>query len=311
MFRLHAVLAAGIIAVLPCFAQLGPGLFPTNNRLNIGSVTKTPQGLRYHLYANFGIEQWEGSKRTTHRTQQWFLSCSYPDYDGAARTYCGLERVVIDRWPTMKGAVISETEHSTTDGQLQIRHADWAEGKLDFEILFPMGGGPVRVFLDMQYEDYEDRGISDYSSIYLSGFTATATVRGVYSGEVATVSYKIPEYTYVEDVPIEMGGLKSQDKKLWDDMFGSLAAADQTLWTALEGEWRKALAEEFDGFMEENQGRYEGRREPLTKREQLEIEQRLKNRMLLATKKLLSESGMSQRGQERILDCMAQQSSSF
>ena len=173
----------------------------------------------YHVSFNSGIEQWEDQKRSTHRYQQWTLSCSYLEsITNRDQTYCSLERMVLDdHRPTSPGVVVSTHNHSTLDGTLQILRADWNDGKLDFNFTYT-DGSTAEVLIRMKY-----RG----DIIYLESFKALGVARGIFSDSMVTIEYKIPEYTYILNVPIEMRGLKSEEDKKWDDMVKTLKKEDQ------------------------------------------------------------------------------------
>lgn len=176
----------------------------------------------YQLTTNFGIEQWEEGKLTTHRRQQWWLTCNYPEPIGKRpETWCSLDRVVIDQpLPPSPGSMIGAHKHFTSDGTLRIVRADWPSGILDFTIVL-QDRSNIEVMARMNIRD---------NLIILDSFKATSIARGLWSGKMSTIDFKIPKYSYTLSTPIELRGIRTADDKEWDEMLATLSKQDQHLW---------------------------------------------------------------------------------
>ena len=67
----------GVLFLILVF-HVGPVLAQSELGTYVGLITKDK---RYSIsMLGFGIEQFEGDRRTTHRFQLWDLSCDYPPY---------------------------------------------------------------------------------------------------------------------------------------------------------------------------------------------------------------------------------------
>lgn len=176
----------------------------------------------YNLNAEFGIEQWEDGKLTTHRRQQWFLNCDYPEFlTKAPKTWCSLDRVVIDEGLTQhSGAMIKSHQHHFSDGTLKLVRADWPRGVLDFTVVH-RDKSTIEVMLRMKIKD---------GLIHLDSFKGTGIARGLLSNTMTTIEYRIPRYTYMLSVPLEMRGLRSASDKEWDEMLATLSKEDRKSW---------------------------------------------------------------------------------
>ena len=163
----------------------------------IGSKNNAGQ---YMLVFDFGIEQYEDGKRTDHRLQNWYLLCNYPApiaFGGKGKTYCRLNRTVYDRILPDELTVTQEF-HSEQTGNLQILDMDWKAGKLDFTIIYAEGNR-TEVMIRMSQND---------RNFFLDSFKSLTSARSVFSNELTSVEYRIPEQTYTVDMPIRMRGLK-------------------------------------------------------------------------------------------------------
>ena len=178
---------------------------------------------------DFGIEQWEGSKRTTRRHQVWKLKCSFPPYfPPPNQTECDLERTVVDRWNLQSEEkwIIAVKKHATHDGTLKIKKIDWAKGILGFTVISEdLGLGETEVLIRMKYER---------NYIYLDSFKAFAVARGLIGDSLTSIEYRIPEYEYTLELPLRMKGFKSAFRKRLDDVIDSLDDRDRRIWSKLE-----------------------------------------------------------------------------
>jgi hypothetical protein len=192
-------------SLLPWFASAAPRatITPPDDHHIIGYINpdEIPQ---YQVDTYFGIEQWEAGQRTAFRIQQWWFWCRYPEFPSAKPTTgCGLSRVVIDRPAGLDGVVISQYQHDLSDGTLRMRKADWVGGRLDLQLMH-QDKTTTEIWIDLAYHD---------KRIYLKSFRALRTLRAMVSGEGVTIEYRIPKYTYILDVPVEMRGLKPKEFK--------------------------------------------------------------------------------------------------
>jgi hypothetical protein len=257
---------------------------------------------KYNLTFNFGIEQWENGKLTTHRKQQWILRCSYPDpLEKKLETFCSLERVVIDDWgKLLSGAVITTHHHSSLEGTLRLLNVDWKRDQLDFTIVYT-DNTTSEVMIRLKFKD----GI-----IYLDSFKAFGISRGVFSDSMEAIEYKIPKYTYIMNVPVEMRGLRSMDDKKWDDMSAALSKQDQAAWEKVAVAdkcqfWSSSLDDEL--FL--NKIIIDNKRKAKVKiGDELtpEENQRLLQHFTDEFAKCLAKSGISAAGQKAIVDVVRQ-----
>jgi hypothetical protein len=206
-----------IVVLLLCTSLLGadPGS-PI-----VGSILENPK--RYVVSWRFGIEQWEQGHRSTFSDQLWHLTCSSPAYIATtSATDCLMERTIFYylTWDRKKRAVVSTTSHSVQDGTLELLSADWAKGKLDFNLIHT-DGSKIEVKLRVAY---------DKSTIHLDSFQAFGIARGILSDSLAAIEYRIPQYTRIVDVPIELPGYKSEEQGKLDDLALSLSPEDRVLW---------------------------------------------------------------------------------
>jgi hypothetical protein len=157
---------------------------------------------KYHLSANFGIEQWENGKLTTHRYQIWDLLCSPQTY-GAKFPFdiwCSLERIVIDNDLAGKGTkYIGGQKHYVEAETFKVTYVDWPAGKFDFEIVLT---DTSTVQVALRFKRWRD-------TLFLDSFKAIGVAPGIFSYSLAAIEYRIPEYSYILNIPTEMKGRKS------------------------------------------------------------------------------------------------------
>ena len=147
----------------------------------------------------FGVEQYENSEKSDILWEQWQLTCQGP-FDRS----CSLERTCF--WNTGEfGTTIAIKEHKSNDGSLKITDMDWKKGILNFTLihkgLLDNPGNKTDVSIKMEWRD---------NVLYLTGFKGLSTRRGLMDpSELNTIEFRIPEYSYFKQAPIEMPGFKS------------------------------------------------------------------------------------------------------
>ena len=242
----------------------------------------------YRLFANLGIEQWENGEKTDHRLQTWYLSCTSPDpfstQSSRHDTWCSLERIVMDSGFVEDSRLISEHNHYSTDGTLTITDADWPNGRLDFTLTFT-DNNTAEVLMRFKYWD---------SSIFLDRFEAVAVARGILSDSLSTVRFRVPEYDYILEIPVQMQGYRTRGEKVSDDFENSLNASDREIWTNVEispfGVSDAALFDTIPNFDQVTGG----------ERQITDAELTQFNDLLMGNiNQGLEQSGMSQDGQEK------------
>lgn len=235
----------------------------------------------YQLRFDFGIEQWEQEKLTNHRLQQWILRCSYPVATTVHSTRCDLERLVIDKKLTpSSGDIINQHWHSVSDGTLKLVNVDWPKGVLDFTVVHT-DQSTIEVMLRIKVTE---------KSLYLKSFKATGIARGFLSNSLTAIEYRIPKYTYMLNVPVEMNGLQPMADKEWDDLLTTLSKEDQKRW------------EDFRANLKDCSTRKEETKQPgsPTVTEQI-------NLMVDDLVKCLSKSKLSVTAQKKIVDLLRKQ----
>lgn len=178
---------------------------------------------------DFGIEHWEGSKKSETQRQLWHLSCEHPPYFGQGQdTHCSLERTTMLHWDqTYFKTVITIHKHDSDDGTLEIQKADWERGILKFAI----------VYADQTKTEVDIRMRYDGNLIYLDSFKAFAIAKGLFAdSEMAIIEYKIPEYSYILDVRVRMRGFKTEGQKNLEELISLLSDKDRAIWNALKAD---------------------------------------------------------------------------
>ena len=209
--------------------QVGPVLAQSELGPLLGTINEDNQ---YSIsMLGFGIEQFEGGKRTTHRFQLWDLLCQYPPHPLLGQpneTYCSVKRTVLDRSGEDRGfgTIIGQHSHRTADGTLTLTHVDWNAGELDLQL--PLADNTtIEVMLRVQHQN---------NSIYLKDFKAIGIARGMFSDTMEAIEYRIPEYSYTLDIPVQMKGLKSEDDRKLAEMLQSLTEKDRLTWANMQSE---------------------------------------------------------------------------
>jgi hypothetical protein len=198
------------------------------------------------VFCRLGLELWVEGRKGEDLFEQWDLSCrslarQQPD--------CFLWRT--DFYP--RGSV-SIREYSTRDGSLTLWRLDWAEGVISFDFAdIPHNPQAGRFSVVMRLKPSVGGLMRD-----VEAFQAKATERLAVPGvaeEVLSVEFRLPEYSYVKNVPILILGRKSRSEearqKFYDDLKARLSAADWQVasvamarcWEQLEGEIQRPYAE--------------------------------------------------------------------
>ena len=183
---------------------------------------------RYRIDTTFGVEQLHDDDKTKvldFRYQIWHLTCNNPPFRSERlpdNTDCRLERIVMDQrlfGGRPESRIIQVDNHHVSDGTLKIIDANFAIGKLDFQLVFS-DGSTAEVQMRLKKED---------TSLYLKSFKAIGIARGSLSDSLSAVEYRIPPYTYRINIPVEMTGLRSESDKANDDFKSSLSSADRAI----------------------------------------------------------------------------------
>jgi len=124
------------------------------------------------------------------------------------------------------GTIIGQHSHYASDGTLKLVYVDWEAGELDLQLTLT-DNTTIEVMLRVQYQD---------TSIYLKDFKAIGIARGMFSDTMTAIEYRIPEYSYTLDIPVQMKGLKSEDDKKRDEMLQSLTEEDRLIWENMQTE---------------------------------------------------------------------------
>lgn len=144
--------------------------------------------------------------------------------------------------------------------------------------------------------------------IYLTFFQAARIVR-----YRAKIDYKIPEYTYTFNVPIEMPGFKTEFMKEWYDMFTTLSERDQKLWNEFESKtietctWN-SFGDLLERIFPNQQRRMEIEKGAhITAEEQSRLEQGLAEVLADELAKCFSDSKLTPAAREKIVRAFVQE----
>jgi len=171
----------------------------------IGSYTD--DGL-YWISGDFGIERWEKGLGRPGRRELWRLNSSFPgsypsrhaSVDNRFNTSCSLERTLIYGTSSLnKGAIIAVFNNYIGDGTLKLKNVDWPKGILEFRLIFTA----------YAFSDVSIRMEYAHNSILMKSFKAIGQTKG-FQDSIYVIEYKIPEYSYTLDVPIEIKGFKNE-----------------------------------------------------------------------------------------------------
>jgi hypothetical protein len=177
----------------------------------IGSVGKDG----YRINTSFAVEDFENGQPVGDSWQAWDLT--------ADRFLVSVTKNFFEyTGPEVGSFIRSEKYDSFSDA---IKNVQWENDELDFTLM------PEATEVSIRFE-------VEGSFLYLASFSAAGSGRDMdakHPGRVIPVThaYKIPEYTYVLNVPLVMTGQRPANERAWDRMFRTLSKEDQN-------EWRKA-----------------------------------------------------------------------
>jgi hypothetical protein len=146
-----------------------------------------------------------------------------------------LDREHIVIWGEELGATVTVHHHSTLDGTLEVLTADWKKGRLAFNVIYPDSGErmPVLIRLKPLFE-----GVA-----VIDAFQAKEVVRGGFPETIASQEWRIPEYTYMLNVPLLMEGKKAAADKVRDELVKRLSPHDRRVFEHFgKGGFRKGGA---------------------------------------------------------------------
>ena len=202
----------------------------------------------------------------------------------------------------MRWSAITTHEHYSLDETLKFVSVNWQRGELDFNVVHK-DKSTIEVMLRMKFKD---------GSIYLGSFKAIGIARGIFTDSMVPLEYKIPKYTYIMDVPVEMRGFRSMDDKKWDDMIATLSRQDQISWEKFKATIG-TKCKIFDKIPDEELMKkiipnYERRKPELDKGAELTLEEKSSwgNYVAEEYAKCLANSGISKDGQKKIVDLLKQ-----
>jgi hypothetical protein len=192
-------------------------------------IAGSVNGSKYNITLDLGVEQLTQDKKVwDYRYQLWHVSCSSPWTLTAEKfpfnTWCSVNRIVLDKG-FAEGRVITGHNHYIEEGTLKLTNIDFPNGKLDFQL----------TFTDMSTIDVMIRLKRWENVLFLDSFKAIGVSRGSLSDTLQAVEFRIPTYSYVMNIPVEMPGLKSTVFKEIEDFENSLAPADRQIWSRIQG----------------------------------------------------------------------------
>lgn len=270
-------------------------------KFSVGVVSREGSARTYSLLFNVGIEQWENGVRSTNRYQVWRLFCTCPSaFPTPQGTSCDLERVVIDRWGGNGGPYVGSYHHYVGEN-LQLDKIDWANGIVNLTAIYD---DKSRTQIDIRFWE-ED------SALYLRSFKAVNSGRTVATGNLSVIEYKIPQYTYTLNIPLEMKGIYSAGLKNWDQLFGTLNDSDKSRWRTLyasglfpdqkkyEEELKARLRERFPHL---DYDAVEKGKQKLSDGENVALDQIVNDLMLEHALHVVTDSNLSQEAKQKISD---------
>ena len=215
-----AVAAILLAATLPASPSLETALSfgKLGVRPEAGDVRVENGKPRYLLTLDVALELYQNGKRYLERDQQWLLGCESPKNSREPGTSCRLTRTTLDHWgkAVNLGSICYQGVHTTDDHTLEVVAADWPGGKLDLNVVHA-DGSKTHVVIHLAYEK---------ESIFLDSLTASLTLRGV-TGAATTYELRVPDYTYVQQVPMTMKGMRTAWEGEWETLLRSLSPQDQ------------------------------------------------------------------------------------
>lgn len=196
----------------------------------IGTRHKAGEG---YIQAELGIEQWESGQRQTHQYQTWRIHCAERNPLSPKAPWCSVERVVIDN----RGAphVLRGFRHDSADQSLRLKRFDWVDGILDFVLV---SGAGISTDVVIRFSEY----LENYYK--LDSFRAISVYRSDITNNLETIEYRIPQYTYLLNVPVVMTGMNDAGLKEWDELYREMSSADKDAWNSLRAGWSLGKAGE-------------------------------------------------------------------
>jgi hypothetical protein len=239
------------------------------------------------------VEEWENSKRTEGEWERWWLTCSNytPVVGGGELRHdsCTLDRLFVT---SSVPPAVTTMRYDTDEGTLKIAQVDWSKGVLDLTVV-----SPVRATIDVEL-----RFIFDDDNIYLRSFRGASVLKD----PLTTYEYRIPTYTTVLNIPLELKGWKSPGQKNWDTI-ETLSSQDQQAWKSMPSDQHafprtdpKRFAESAIAALADYDAIETGKRKATAAEEKL-IDRLKKENMLASEKEWLSKSLLSPQGQGKIL----------
>lgn len=216
------------------------GAFFRNKPTPVKLLGKHSEAIGDYVSLTVGIEHWEQNKRQTHRRQVWKIDCRQPPAEREQPTTpsCTLIRTVIDEAVLGVLPIVTEHLHSVEDDTLRVGRISWQGGIIELSI----------VHTDKRTAEVTIRFSEKGGYYFFKDFTAATLLREKPSGAVTVVEYRIPEYTYHVNVPIEIPGLNDAGLRPWDELFAKLSKPDQEGWYALFADNGSGLAKLEEGM---------------------------------------------------------------
>ncbi len=187
------------------------------NRMQIGRYKKNSEKTKLYVTCSLGIEHWEDNKRIDGVFYVWRILLHNDDTE----IYMSLN---IEKYISMEdeGLLMASNFNPTTINKLlAVDKIDFEEGILRFRFRLVEESEDI-VYVNMRF-------IIDDAYMYLTKFKALNTITTVTIDELITIEYKIPEYTYVRNVPIKLNGFKTIEQKKYDDMLSTFSENEKTI----------------------------------------------------------------------------------
>jgi hypothetical protein len=217
--------------------QLGQVIRSGNEKLGIGFAIDSEQGRSYSITFSTGLEPWEDGKKSNFRHEIWMILCNYPAINSnPPQTYCSLDRQIIDDWGKTIPPNIGSRQHYLSENTLQLGKVDWENGILNMTAIYD----------DNSKTEIDIRFKNEKSVLYLESFRALNVGRTVFTNSLSVIEYKIPKYTYILNIPLEMKGLYDAGLKNWDQLFNTLSESDQKKWQILSENGLAPTLEQYD-----------------------------------------------------------------
>mgnify|MGYP001207440745 CR=1 FL=1 len=209
----------------------------TENRMLFGRYKEVSGKININVICEFGIEQWIDNKKDDDYLQVWNLYIASNNYTILDANLSISEYGLYDK----DSVLVRKYWTDTVNKLLTIEELYFKNGTLRFEFKYSEIEDPVSVNI---------RFIADNGFLYLTKFKALSTTSRYSTTDMSTEliikEYKIPEYTYIKNVPVKMTGYKTIEQKAIDEMFSSFSDNDKAVFKKLaiyvtsEGFWSEA-----------------------------------------------------------------------